>query len=121
MGVVPDEIERAGHEFRRIREQRILPGPPSIRPGTLSNGLAELQNQKATTAAEFARMQDDGLTATGDGLVHFARTTVDFDNQGAAAIQQLFPETPPATAEVRPPGTAERAPGERAPGTAGGR
>lgn len=98
MGVVPDEIERAGQEFRRIKEQRFLPGAPSIRPGMLSLDLAGVQSQKATAAAEFARAKDGGLTAAGDGLIYFAKSTVDFDSQGAAAIQQLFPDQPPGTA-----------------------
>lgn len=98
MGVVPDEIERAGDGFRRIRELRALPTASSIRPGLLSGDLADVQRRKADAATRFAGMKDEGLAATGDGLIHFARTTVDLDNQNAAAIQQLFPEPPPAPA-----------------------
>ena len=95
MGVVPEEIERAGHEFRRIKEQRVLPQTPSINEGRLSAGLAGVQNQKAIEAAGFALAKDGGLVAAGDGLVHLARSTVDLDSQGAATIQQLFPDAPP--------------------------
>ena len=98
MGVVPDEIERAGHEFRRIKEQGFLPRASSIRPGTLSSELAGVQSQKAMAAAEFALAKDGGLTAAGNGLVHFARTTANLDSQSAEVIQQLFPDQPPGTA-----------------------
>lgn len=98
MGVIPDQIVQAGEELRRIGEQVALPAAPSFAPGTLSAELTGVQNQKATAAAEFARAKDDGLVAAGAGLIHFGTNVTEFDSQGAAGIQRLFPDQAPGPA-----------------------
>lgn len=93
MRVNPIELERAGDKFRQIREQVALPEESPLRPGRLSAGLADLQTRKASAAARFAHLQDAGLAKAGEGLIHLAKNVTEFDRQGAAGIQRLFPDT----------------------------
>jgi hypothetical protein len=101
MGVTgnPDEIRRYGETFRRTPETEpaVSWEPPYSPDGPLSDGLAIVQNQKATAATDFASTKDRGIVAAGDGLVRIAENLAEFDREGAAAIKRLFPDPAPGT------------------------
>ena len=83
---------------------RIPADEPSLRSttllgagGELSGELAGAQNHAAIEAARFARAKDDGMAATGKGLLNIADHFADFDRQGAEGIRRLFTAPAPGS------------------------